>query len=441
MNLFLYRFLLKSPVFKFPVPRALACSKERKIFRNTFSGKFLFSEFSTKAGWIVFSAFLLISTPSGAVPKTNPDISVNLLLLGQKSFGKEKALPSKPQPSAMPGGFLERLRKAGWGASSDHAEHEGHDHGHAHNQEDGFSVQEVEFYFKSNIDPYWTGSISLGVSYHQERWNPDLEEAFVETLFIPDLTLRAGKFYGLLEKHNHLHTHNYPFIDPPLINETLFGSHGWNDSGISMAWLTPLPWYFETVAQGFYNEEKENPSGILFLKSLWNIKDDSTLELNLAYGTGMENFKHLFSSALTYKRQPLTNSGRHTLEWTTQLLLGAVHPLTESEKTAVTESLKTHATGPGSWQAPSGGRGLNSQVQWRFLKNWWLSGRAEALLSQDWNEVETQKYSFLLAFTPTEYSAVRLQYHVLKDEHREKWEHGILLQSNMSLGTHPAHLY
>ena len=402
--------------------------EKRKTPQNIFSGKFLFS---ANLGILASCALFQTSLPAGAVAlKTNPDISVNLLLLGQKSFGKEEPVSSKPKTFAKPGSFLERWQKAGGGgAASDNLHgHEGHSHDHARDQKDGFSIQEAEFYFKSNIDPYWTGNISLGVSYHQGRLNPDLEEAFVETLFIPNLTLRAGKFYGLLDKHNHLHTHNHPFIDPPLINKTLFGSHGWSDSGISMAWLTPLPWYFEPVIQGFYNEEKEKPSGILFLKSLWDIKDDSTLELNLAGGAGMEGFKRLFSSALTYKRTPAGDFGRHSLVWTTQFLLGTAGSSAAGDKVRAEQR--------------RAGKGLNSQIQWKFLKNWWLSGRAEALLPEtEWNEIKSQKYSLLLAFTPTEYSALRLQYHIIKDKQRERWEHGILFQSNMSLGTHPAHLY
>ena len=371
-----------------------------------------------RRGLIIFLAVL--GFPAVAAVRTNPDISVNLLLLGQKNFGKKKEA-QKSRPVEMPGSFLERWRR-----------HTSPTAGQSGAQSsDGFSVQEVEFYFKSNIDPYWTGSVSFGVSSHLGHWDMGLEEAFVETLFIPHLTVKAGKFYALLEKHNHLHTHTYPFIDPPLINSALFGAHGLNGSGVSLAWLTPLPWYFEATAQGFYGMGAiGKPSGILFLKSLWDIWGNSTLELNVSYGSGVKNFTHLLGGALTYKRQPQVGSGRHTVEWTTQFLQGLSEPGRSGTKRVGFNS---------EGRAPSGG--VTSYIQWRFLKSGWLQGRGEWTVPQKWNKVKTQKYSALLAFTPTEYSAIRLQYHTFKDSHSRDWGHGVLVQTNMSLGTHPAHLY
>ena len=337
-----------------------------------------------------------------AVPKTNPDISVNVLLLGRQSF-KEKEHKENTEHEEE--------------HEEEHEAHEEHNTGHAHNLNDGFSIQEVEFYFKSNIDPYWTGNVSLGISQHENRFDLDLEEAFVESLFIPNLTLRAGKFYAFFGRHNNLHTHHYPFIDPPLINQTLFGSHGWNGSGASLAYLSPLPWYSELIAQAFYSHVKQKKiSGILFFKNLWDLNDRSTLELDLSYGTKIKNYEHLYNASLVWKWKNLESAKNHSIAWTTEL----------------TQALEN--------TSPENVGGLSSYIQWQFLKNWWLEGRAEYTGRPYFNSIKNQKYSLLLAFTATEYSAIRLQYSGIRKDH-EGWEHGVAIQSNMSLGTHPAHLY
>ena len=61
--------------------------------------------------------------------------------------------------------------------------------------------------------------------------------------------------------------------------------------------------------------------------------------------------------------------------------------------------------------------GVGSYIQWQFLKNWWLEGRAEYLSHNKWSDIETQKYSFLISFAATEYSAVRVQYDTTKSDH------------------------
>ena len=379
--------------------------------------KFLFS------GLIIFLGSLFIFKPVIAVPKTNPDISVNVLLLGKQSFRKKEGRGQHKvehheegnKDLATPSSFTPSVFRLG--KPEENGDHEEYGEEQNHNLEDGFSVQEVEIYFKSNIDPYWTGNVSLGIAQHGGDFDLDLEEAFVESLFIPKLTVRVGKFYAFLGRHNNLHTHYYPFIDPPLINQTLFGFHGWNGSGTSLAYLSPLPWYCELIGQGFYSHSKEEKlSGVLFFKNLWDLSDQSTLELDLSYGTGIKDYKHLYNAALVWKWKALESAKSHSIAWTTEL-------------TQALEDASSEGVG-----------GLSSYIQWQFLKNWWLEGRAEYIGRPKFDSVNVQKYSFLLAFTATEYSVVRLQYFANREEDGN-WDHGVFIQSNMSLGTHPSHRY
>ena len=358
-----------------------------------------------KIKFLICFTFILMISPSLAVVKMNPDISLNLLLLGKKNFPEE-------------GGHEEHEEHDGHETHEEEHHHEEH-HPEEHNHSgDGFSVQELELYFKSNIDPYWSGQASIGISQHGREFELELEEAFIESLFIPNVTLRAGRFYAFLGRHNHLHTHYYPFIDPPLVNQEVFGFHGWGSSGVSLAYLTPLKWYSEIILQGFYKEEEseenhEKIAGLLYFKNFWDLKSNLSLELDLSYGTGIQDFEHLFDIALVWKWESLESSKPRSVFWTTEWL---------------------KATGDHSAE------GISSYVQWKFLKNWWLEGRTEYLLEGGWSEIEKQKHSALVSFAPTEYSSVRLQYDLQKS-HDEKWIHGVAIQTNVSLGVHPAHLY
>ena len=169
------------------------------------------------------------------------------------------------------------------------------------------------------------------------------------------------------------------------------------------------------VAQGFYSHsEEEKLSGILFFKNLWDLNDSATLELNLSYGMRVKNFEHLYNTSLVWKWKALDST--NSLAWTTEVL----QAIADSDSEDI--------------------GGLNSYVQWQFSKRWWIEGRAEYLSHPNWDDLKTQKYSFLLAFVATEYSAIRLQYDVIQNDKKE-WGHGVSIQANMSLGTHPAHLY
>lgn len=338
---------------------------------------------------IICLAFTFVLQETKAITKTNPDISVNFLLLGNTTYGFHNPEEEREE---------------------DHDSH----------LAEGLSIQEVELYFKSNIDPYWTGNVSLSLSQHEGNFDLDLEEAFVESLAIPKFTLKMGKYYALFGKHNNLHSHHYPFIDPPLINQELFGFHGWGGPGMALSYLAPFSWYSEWVAQGFVDNHAGSLA--LYLKNFWELQNQSTLELNLSYVRGYKDYKHLYNTAFTLKK---TDSGpeRQSLGWTTEL---------------------SHAMGNENLKDLLG---LHSYVQWRFLRNWLIEGRADYLSTDyDIESLDTQKYSLLFVYSATEYSAIRLQFdasylHNVELKKGSPWNYSLMLQANMSLGTHPAHLY
>ena len=105
----------------------------------------------------------------------------------------------------------------------------------------GFSLQEAEVQIVSDVDPYFRGSVLLAIAQAagSTEFAVDPEEVYLETISLPMLTIRAGKFKLALGKHNLLHTHVFPFIDSPLINQELMGEEGLNEAAISMDLLQP----------------------------------------------------------------------------------------------------------------------------------------------------------------------------------------------------------
>ena len=108
----------------------------------------------------------------------------------------------------------------------------------------GFQFQELEIRFTSNIDSYFRGDVFFAFEQEDGEFIAEPEEVFVETLSLPSFTIKAGKFYALLGRHNHLHTHSFPFIDKPLTNKTLLGEEGLNEMGLSVSYLVPVSLVF-----------------------------------------------------------------------------------------------------------------------------------------------------------------------------------------------------
>ncbi len=294
----------------------------------------------------------------------------------------------------------------------------------------GFHLKEAELRFTSDIDAYFRGDVILAVEKEPgQDFKVEPEEVFVETLSLSAVTIKAGKFYGSIGRHNHLHTHAFPFVDAPLTNETILGEEGLNESGVSVSYLLPTPWYFELVAQGFsatnetlFNSNtQDDMAGVLFIKNLWDLSDSTTLELDLGYISGQNSFGGLtqvYSVSTTFKWRPIERSTGNSFLWTTEFL--------QSDREKAPQDIRVG--------------GLSSWVQWQVFKRWWLQGRGEYLGFPKDSGI-SRKYSALVGFVPTEYSSLRLQFDEIDEASEVKNEQRVTLQLNVSLGSHPAHSY
>lgn len=304
----------------------------------------------------------------------------------------------------------------------------------------GMKIQEMELQFTANVDTFLRANFRVTF----EGDEIDVEESFVDVLLMNRLALRAGKFYSAFGKHNLLHTHQFPFIDRPLINDALFGEEGLLEIGAGVSYLVPVPWYSEAMFQfieGANEEQFDGPLNddfvyLFHLKNLWDLDEDTTLELGGTAATGRNQTgatqgsgngrTYMAGGNMTVKWNPARRARYNTLIWQTEYL-GSF------KQTGIDT-----ATGMANPDDRLGG--LYSMLQYQFMERWWVQGRYDYLgLHQASQLNDQQRWTGLLAYVPSEFTAIRLQYSYL-DEQISK-EHQVLLQLNFSMGSHPAHMY
>ena len=341
------------------------------------------------------------ATP-GAKP-FNPDISVNFLGLAQHGTAYSDSRTAKPR--------------------------------------NGLSLQEAELQVTSDVDAYFRANALFSIAQESgsASYGISPEEVYLETLSLPVVTLRAGKFKMALGRHNQLHTHTFPFIDAPLIHTTLLGDEGLNETGVSASALMPTRWFSEITLQAFTlgNESLTNHyssgdlGGLARLRNLWDLNDSLTMELGLSGASGKNQFgkaASVLGSDLTFKWRPAQGGKYRALVWSTEYLYGRRPGLTQ-ERNSVQESLERLG-------------GLATWVQYQFAERWWAQARYEYTgLQRSEGFSPVRKESLLLGFFPSEFSGLRLQYAWTQDGARPRNDRAVALQYNVTIGAHPAHAY
>lgn len=201
---------------------------------------------------IIFSLPLLLVAglaQSQANQTMNPNISVIIdTYLYSNNFQDDAG-------DAIDFNFNHLGEVAGLGLGHSHDE-DGHEEEHHHAEEfvDGFNLRHIELGFNGNIDTYFKAQAIAAVSNH----GAELEIAQIETLSLPlGLAIRAGKFKSDVGRLNAEHTHAWDFTTQPLVHKLFFGSHGINDIGVQLSWLSSFPFYLKIGAEAFQTGGEE----------------------------------------------------------------------------------------------------------------------------------------------------------------------------------------
>lgn len=352
----------------------------------------------------------------------NPDIGVNFLTLyrAQKREGAKKTEPD--------GGFLLQEAEFQFSANVDayfravalFAVHPTHNHDdHAHILADDHAHEEGDDHDVLEDDE----------GPEERGYDVEPEEVYLETIAIPYVTLKLGRFHANLGRHNQLHTHAYPFVDAPLISQRLFGDHGLIENGISAAGLIPLPWFMEVSAQAlqgdspeiFASESSSDVATVYRLRNLFDLNDDLTLDFGLsqAHGHNHWNGKTKVSGAdFSLKWRPTMGGKYQAFALSGEYLQGDIGKRTLDEKLS----------------------GYSVWAQYQASQRVWLQVRTDEAKSEDEGAKTHRKLSALIGFNPTEFSGLRLQVDQLHDD-EEKPLNSVLIQGNITIGAHPAHTY
>ena len=315
-------------------------------------------------GFLLFPLTDSFAQNSGALRAMNPDVGANFLFESQKSTTKVN---------------------------------------------DGMSLREAEFSFKADVDPYLTANMIFSVARSDSGprdYTISPEEVYVDTTFIPSLTLRAGKFYDFFGKHNTLHTHAYPFINAPLINQALLGD-GLNAAGVSASILLPTSFFSEFTVQEF-----DNFKTLAHLRTLLDINDDSTLEVGMS---GVS--KWAYGADITYKHRPTDRGMGRRFNVAGEWMSGQIDGFTQNVN-------------------PNGKpvQGFAVYSQFEFMPRTYLEYRFDDLLSGN-----SIRHNILLGYAPSEFSVFRVEYD--RGLTSGLIDNRLLAQVNITIGFHPAHDY
>ena len=308
----------------------------------------------------------------------------------------------------------------------------------------GLHFDEAEISLIAVVDPYWT-LVSNIVFVGDGSVDP--EEVWARSTNIPSLQIKLGKLRGSFGKHGLLHTHAFPFIQPPIIMANTIGDEGFKDAGVEASWLTPLPWFAELTGGAFeaIGADDEHPldfgssrhDNLPFLghfKNLLDLNDATTMELgaSILQGRGADDFLHSAVGAdATIRNVPPRSSNRSG--W---ILQG--------------EYLEKGTRANGTYDQEQ--NGWYASFQYRLAQVWWAGIRGEQARDSftDFQVDDTfaplpgkvSRGSANIAWTPSEFSFIRVEYsHSKSDVGVHPTDDRIMIQLSYTIGYHPAHAY
>ncbi len=323
--------------------------------------------------------------------------------------------------------------------------------------ETGILFQEAEVGLAAAVDPYLRADLTIALHRHEGEFHVEVEEGYVTTLFLPRVALRGGKFNLPFGRHNVLHAHAFPFVDAPLPHTAFFGHEGLNEVAFEAAFLVPLPWFVEVSAWAANGDNEvlfHAPKGrdLAYggrLHTLIELGESVTTEIGGSYAGGRnvaEGWTHVLGGDLTLRWRPASRERYHQVIWQSEYVQvrktgpRPVAPAHEGEGGVADPDHETDLDTLMATQAAlaSGMGGFYSFVAAQVAQRWWVQARYDALgYPRGEGGRRLHRASGLLAFVPTEFSAVRLQYSYFQ----EGCVHQVLLQVNVTMGAHPAHAY
>jgi hypothetical protein len=339
----------------------------------------------------------------------------------------------------------------------------------------GFTLQQVELSLMGAVDPYFTGEAHIIYFLDPEGESQfEIEEAFLTTQALPHgLQLEVGQFFTEFGRINPVHPHAWHWMDQPLILSRVFGADNMRGVGTRLGWLSELPWYSEfhlgvqnargeTMASFLSSEEAETVGGrtfvdrevqrlddLVYLARWYNAWDPTEtisagVGLSALFGpnsTGPNGTTRIYGTDLVVKWRPATQRRG----W----------PFVVFESEVIRRDYKADDDPDPNQPLPSETLqdwGMYAQGLWGFIPRWaagfrveYASGSGASVEGREADPLRDDRLrlSPLIAFYPSEFSRIRLQYNFDRADHiaRRDTAHSLWLGFEFGIGAHPAHRF
>ncbi len=291
------------------------------------------------------------------------------------------------------------------------------------------SLRESEVSFQAVVDPYARADFFL--SFGEE--GVDVEEGFVTFTSLPGGALaKVGRMRTAFGKINPLHLHVLPWPDEPLpIVNLLGGEEGWIGTGVSGAFLIPLPGdvFSEATVQVLRGDSGElfaaPERGDLAYNGHYRVFGDlseaTNLEVGLSYGQG--------PNSLVTRSKTRLEGVDATLRWK------PLRTATYRSASFRGEFIRSRREDPLGDQTADGWF-LSGEYQ--LAKRWFTGARIEAAGHADDAAQTDRGKAVVLTFWPSEFSQLRGE--LRRREYADgETANEVLLQLQFAIGAHGAH--
>jgi len=332
---------------------------------------------------------------------------------------------------------------------------------------EGFSLGESEITLGASVDQQFYGQATFSLADTVGETSISTEEAFFETLALPQgLKVKAGRFFSAMGYINGKHTHAWAFGDAPLVYRGMFGDQ-LKEDGVRLSWLLPTEQYF--LIGGEAGNGVNSPSAgshanignwLAYIKTGGDIGISHSWELGLS---------HWQANSITGRQSQLNSSGVNSSTYDGDSRIEAVDAVYKWAPDGNTQqrNLKLQAeyfqrrengdltlNGTAQTSTYSGDQnGWYAQMVYQFIQQWKVGLRYDRLGSSNTgsntavldqaglleNGHTPQRSSVMLAWRPSEFSRIRLQYN--RDDSTVNTDNQFFIQYTMVMGAHGAHSY
>ena len=322
-------------------------------------------------------------------------------------------------------------------------------------QRPSFTLVESEMALSAAVDPYARADVYL--TFGED--GVEVEEGYMTFTSLPaGLLLRAGRMRGAFGKVNTMHRHVLPWVDRPLVSESLVGGEdGIRDTGFSISRLLPsfAGLYLDATGELYRGDSsvifqqnvRNDLTALGHLRAYRDISESTNIDLGFSFARGHHapveaigpytisppessvpnniaflpaegNFlvSRIYGADATVRWKPLRRSIYHSFVGRTELVWHHRQEPLDLRKAF----------------------GYYASAEYQFARRWFAGLRIDQSDRIFGPAATDRQQSFLVTYWPSEFSQIRAQYRHGKYEGIGS-ANELLFQLQFSIGSHGAH--